>query len=58
MRQQLSNGVQTGMLGINTLNISMAEAPFGGVKESGWGSECGIEGLQAYCNIKLVSEDQ
>ncbi|WP_429948325.1 NAD-dependent succinate-semialdehyde dehydrogenase [Comamonas sediminis] len=58
VRQQLSNGVQTGMLGINTLNISMAEAPFGGVKESGWGSECGIEGLQAYCNIKLVSEDQ
>ena len=58
VRQQLANGVQTGMLGINTLNISMAEAPFGGVKESGWGSECGIEGLQAYCNIKLVSEDQ
>jgi len=58
VRQQLSNGVQTGMLGINNLNISMAEAPFGGVKESGWGSECGIEGLQAYCNIKLVSEDQ
>ena len=58
VRQQLANGVQTGMLGINTLNISMAEAPFGGVKESGWGSECGIEGLQGYCNIKLVSEDQ
>ena len=58
VRQQLSNGVETGMLGINTLNISMSEAPFGGVKESGWGSECGIEGLQAYCNIKLVSEDQ
>jgi succinate-semialdehyde dehydrogenase/glutarate-semialdehyde dehydrogenase len=58
VRQQLSNGVETGMLGINTLNISMSEAPFGGVKESGWGSECGIEGLQAYCNVKLVSEDQ
>ena len=58
VRQQLSNGVETGMLGINTLNISMSEAPFGGIKESGWGSECGIEGLQAYCNIKLVSEDQ
>ena len=58
VRQQLANGVESGMLGINTLNISMSEAPFGGVKESGWGSECGIEGLQAYCNIKLVSEDQ
>lgn len=29
----------------------------GGVKESGLGSECGMEGLQAYCNTKLVSEE-
>ena len=58
VRQQLANGMETGMLGINTLTISMPEAPFGGVKESGWGSECGIEGLQAYSNVKLVSEDQ
>ena len=39
------------MLGINSLHVSMPEAPFGGVKESGWGSECGIEGLQEYCSI-------
>lgn len=57
MRMQLMRGLQTGMLGINSLNISMPEAPFGGVKESGWGSECGIEGLQAYCDTKLISED-
>src|SRR3990167_777483 len=56
-RNQLARQLQTGMLGINTLSISMPEAPFGGVKESGWGSECGIEGLQAYCDVKLVSED-
>jgi len=56
-RMQLARGLQTGMLGINSLHISMSEAPFGGVKESGWGSECGIEGLQAYCDIKLISED-
>mgnify|MGYP003618003427 CR=1 FL=1 len=56
-RMQLMRGLQTGMLGINSLNISMPEAPFGGVKESGWGSECGIEGLQAYCDTKLISED-
>lgn len=56
-RMQLMRGLQTGMLGINSLSVSMPEAPFGGVKESGWGSECGIEGLQAYCNIKLISED-
>ena len=57
VRQRLAKGVESGMLGINSLNISMPEAPFGGVKESGWGSECGLEGLQAYCNVKLVSED-
>lgn len=56
-RMQLARGLQTGMLGINSLNVSMPEAPFGGVKESGWGSECGIEGLQAYCDTKLISED-
>lgn len=56
-RMQLARGLETGMLGINSLTVSMPEAPFGGVKESGWGSECGIEGLQAYCNIKLISED-
>lgn len=57
VRAQLSRQLQTGLLGINTLNVSMPEAPFGGVKESGWGSECGLEGLQAYCDVKLVSED-
>ena len=56
-RMQLARHLQTGMLGINSLMVSMPEAPFGGVKESGWGSECGIEGLQAYCDIKLISED-
>lgn len=56
-RMHLARGLQTGMLGINSLHVSMPEAPFGGVKESGWGSECGIEGLQEYCSIKLISED-
>jgi succinate-semialdehyde dehydrogenase/glutarate-semialdehyde dehydrogenase len=56
-RMALSHGLETGMLGINTMTISMPEAPFGGVKESGLGSECGIEGLLAYCNLRLVSEE-
>lgn len=56
-RMALSRGLETGMLGINTMTISMPEAPFGGVKESGLGSECGIEGLTAYCNLRLVSEE-
>jgi succinate-semialdehyde dehydrogenase/glutarate-semialdehyde dehydrogenase len=56
-RMALARGLQTGMLGINTTLVSMPEAPFGGVKDSGLGSECGIEGLQAYCDVKLVTEE-
>jgi succinate-semialdehyde dehydrogenase / glutarate-semialdehyde dehydrogenase len=56
-RMQLANELETGMLGINTLLVSMPEAPFGGVKESGIGSECGIEGLESFCDVKLVSEE-
>lgn len=50
-RLALSRGLETDMLGINTTNVSMPEAPFGGVKESG------IEVLQAYYNVRLVSEE-
>ena len=35
---------------------STPETPFGGVKESGYGSEGGIEGLQAYMNTKFISQ--
>ena len=45
------------MVGLNHFGISMPETPFGGVKESGYGSEGGTEGLDAYLVTKLVSED-
>lgn len=51
----LMRQVKVGMLGVNTLAVSTPEAPFGGVRESGHGSEGGIEGLQAYLETKLVS---
>ncbi len=53
--RQASGGLAAGMVGVNHLGISLAEAPFGGVKESGIGSEGGVEGLQAYLSTKLVS---
>jgi len=53
---RLGEQVETGMLGINNFLINMPETPFGGVKESGYGSEGGIEGLDAYLDVKLISE--
>ncbi len=52
---QLMQGVQAGNLSINTLEASVAETPFGGVKESGLGREGGAEGLHHYTVIKNVS---
>ncbi len=48
--------VESGMLGINSFVIAMPEAPFGGVKESGHGSEEGVEGLEACLVTKFITE--
>lgn len=52
----VSDGLAAGMVGINHFGVSLAEAPFGGVKESGYGSEGGTEGLGAYLNTKFVTQ--
>ena len=46
--------VEVGNLSINTLEASMPETPFGGVKSSGYGREGGSEGLDNYMTIKNV----
>ncbi|TAG78956.1 MAG: NAD-dependent succinate-semialdehyde dehydrogenase [Burkholderiales bacterium] len=51
----LSHGVETGMLWINQPAVAVPEMPFGGVKDSGYGSEGGPEALEAYLNTKTVS---
>lgn len=48
--------LNTGMVGVNHPGVSMPETPFGGVNESGYGSEGGIEGLEAYQRTKFVTE--
>lgn len=53
---QVSDGVEAGMIGINNALISMTETPFGGVKQSGYGSEGGTEGMDAYLVTKFVSQ--
>jgi len=52
---RITAGVETGMLGINHTAIAFAETPFGGVKDSGYGSDGGLEALQAYLQPQLVT---
>lgn len=51
----MAEKLETGLLGLNHCAISFAETPFGGVKESGYGHEGGIEGLDAYLVSKFVT---
>ena len=52
----IGDAMQSGMVGVNSVAVSTPETPFGGVKESGYGSEGGIEGLQAYLSTKFISQ--
>ncbi|GAA2876744.1 succinate-semialdehyde dehydrogenase/glutarate-semialdehyde dehydrogenase [Aminobacter niigataensis] len=52
---RLMSGLEAGNISINTLEASVAETPFGGVKESGLGREGGTEGLHHYTVVKNVS---
>ncbi|EPX81247.1 NAD-dependent succinate-semialdehyde dehydrogenase [Litoreibacter arenae] len=51
---RLIDEVEVGNLSINTLEASMPETPFGGVKSSGYGREGGSEGLDNYMIVKNV----
>ncbi|AUC95795.1 NAD-dependent succinate-semialdehyde dehydrogenase [Bradyrhizobium sp. SK17] len=53
--ERLADGVEAGNLSINHFVASVAETPFGGVKDSGYGREGGTEGLQCYTVAKNVS---
>jgi succinate-semialdehyde dehydrogenase/glutarate-semialdehyde dehydrogenase len=52
----LGEQIEAGMVGINSFTISVNESPFGGIKESGHGSEEGIEGLEACLVTKFITE--
>jgi len=52
----IGDALESGMVGINTFNISMAETPFGGIKESGYGHEGSVEGLEAYMVKKFIAQ--
>jgi succinate-semialdehyde dehydrogenase/glutarate-semialdehyde dehydrogenase len=48
-------GLETGMVGLNQGLVSNAGAPFGGIKQSGFGREGGPEGIQEYLDTKYVA---
>ncbi|KAF2096973.1 succinate-semialdehyde dehydrogenase [Rhizodiscina lignyota] len=51
---RISEGLEVGMVGVNSGILSAAESPFGGVKESGFGREGGREGIEEYVFTKSV----
>jgi succinate-semialdehyde dehydrogenase/glutarate-semialdehyde dehydrogenase len=51
----LADRIEAGNISINTLEASVAETPFGGVKDSGYGREGGEEGLHHYTVVKTLS---
>ena len=54
--QALGARIEAGMVAINHHGIALTETPFGGVKDSGYGSEGGAEGLEPYLITKFVTQ--
>ena len=52
---RVARGIEAGMCGVNTGLISTAVAPFGGVKQSGYGREGSIHGIDEYVEIKQAT---
>ncbi len=52
---RVSERLETGMVGLNQGLVSNAAAPFGGIKQSGFGREGGYEGINEYLSTKYVA---
>src|SRR5581483_8606902 len=52
--QRTAERLETGMVGINEMLLAAAEAPFGGIKESGYGREGGALGIRDYLEPKYI----
>ena len=53
--RRLAEKLKAGMVGINRGAISDAAAPFGGIKQSGFGREGGAEGIEEYLDVKYLA---
>ena len=54
--QAISSGLEAGMVSINHIGLALSETPFGGIKDSGIGSEGGLETFDGYLNTKFVTQ--
>jgi succinate-semialdehyde dehydrogenase/glutarate-semialdehyde dehydrogenase len=52
----IASQVEAGMMTLNHIGLALPEVPFGGIKDSGYGSEGGTEAIEAYLNTKFVSQ--
>jgi succinate-semialdehyde dehydrogenase/glutarate-semialdehyde dehydrogenase len=52
----IAASVETGMISINHVGLGIPETPFGGVKDSGYGSEGGSEAIESYLNPKFITQ--
>jgi succinate-semialdehyde dehydrogenase/glutarate-semialdehyde dehydrogenase len=52
----IAASVETGMISINHVGLGIPETPFGGVKDSGYGSEGGSEAIESYMNPKFITQ--
>lgn len=56
LAQHSSHALAAGMVSVNHFGLSLPETPFGGINDSGYGSEGGAETLDGYLNTKFVSQ--
>ncbi|WP_345775696.1 aldehyde dehydrogenase family protein, partial [Hoeflea sp. BAL378] len=55
-KAHIERRLQAGMLSINHLGLALPETPFGGIKDSGYGTEGGPEAIDAYLTTKFITE--
>jgi len=51
----LGNEIEAGMISINHIGLALPETPFGGVKDSGYGTEGGSEAIESYLETRFVT---
>jgi succinate-semialdehyde dehydrogenase / glutarate-semialdehyde dehydrogenase len=52
----IGSQVEAGMMSINSFGLALPEVPFGGMKDSGYGSEGGTEAMEGYFNTKFITQ--